>query len=653
MRIFSSLSIAFLLSLSSFAQPGIVHEFGKPFPSEMKMEKYDKDPAADAVYLYERGDVYFEAIENRIWIVKEYYAKIKVFNSLKFDGTIGIPFRVGNSIGERINSLEAITHNEGTIDRLSIENVFSSHYQGRWHIKTFAFPNLKDGSILEYRYKLASPYHFAFEDWEFQSGYPKVYSELHAKINANYTYRKTLIGNLKLDVESSTWQKKCFFVDGFVNAADCEVIHLAMSDIPAFIEEDFMLSKKNYASRISFDLIKYINIYGETTIYSRTWKYIDENFEKENLIHKQLNKKNFFKNKVPAEIVKIENTLERAKKVFSFFQNHFTWNDYLFRIDQDIELKNAFTNKTGSVDEINLSLLNSLLGLGYKAHIMLIATRDKGLPSDLHPNFYDYNYLVVRLEIDNKVYLLDATDKFMPFGFLPFRALNYHGRVFNYNGVSFWQDTRVYQPSVHQINVIAKLESDGTLQGKVNERLTNYDARNRRATLSNLSLPNYILKKEKIFNNNIITNLEVYHQFDNEAPLVERFDIQIDNKSLEDKIIVNPFLYNFFNQNPLTLNERSYPINFGYPRTYIYQISMELPDNYEVLEIPKSKSYFLIDNSMEIRFSVEKNENKMDLIFVMKVNGIEYPTESYEGIKDLFSHSIDIQKNSLIILKKK
>jgi len=166
-------------------------------------------------------------------------------------------------------------------------------------------------------------------------------------------------------------KKNVFFVDGFVNAADCEVIHLAMSNIPAFIEEDFMLSKKNYASRVSFDLIKYINIYGKTTNYSRTWKYIDENFEKVNLIHRQLNQKNFFKNKVPSEIVKIEEPLERAKKVFNFFQNHFNWNDYLFRIDQDIELKNAFTNQTGSVDEINLSLLNSLLGLGYKAHIMV------------------------------------------------------------------------------------------------------------------------------------------------------------------------------------------------------------------------------------------------------------------------------------------
>ncbi|PKP07854.1 MAG: DUF3857 domain-containing protein, partial [Bacteroidetes bacterium HGW-Bacteroidetes-3] len=95
---------------------------------------------------------------------------------------------------------------------------------------------------------------------------------------------------------------------------------------------------------------------------------------------------------------------------------------------------------------------------------MVIATRDRGLPSDEHPNFYDYNYLVVRLEIDNKVYLLDATDKFTSFGLLPFRALNHHGRVFNYNGVSFWQDTRVHQPSTHQINVIAKLDSFGTLQ---------------------------------------------------------------------------------------------------------------------------------------------------------------------------------------------
>lgn len=641
-----------LISISGFSQPGLNHEFGKPFQKEIEMEVYENDPSADAVYLYERGDIYFEEIENRIWIVKEYYAKIKVFNSLKFEGSVRIPFRVGSSVSERIESLKAITYNEGIIDTLSEENVFSSHHTGRLHLKTFAFPNLKDGSIVEYKYKHASPYHFAFEDWEFQSQYPKVYSELHARINANYRYRKTLIGDLKLSVENSRWQKRCFFVEGFASAADCEVIHLGMNDIPAFIEEDFMLSKKNYASRVAFDLIEYTNLVGRKFTYSRTWKYIDEHFEDKNVLQKQLNQKNFFKNKIPREIRNHKDPLERAKKIFSFFQKHFTWDDYLFRIDQNIDLKKAFENQTGSVDEINLSLLNSLLGLGYRAHIMLIATRNKGLPNDIHPNFYDYNFLVIRLEIDNKVYLLDASDKYASFGLLPFRALNHHGRVFNYNGVSFWQDTRVFQPSAHQINVIAKFGPNGTLEGKVNERFTNYYARNRRANLSGSGLTNYKIEKEKSFNNNTINNLNIYNQNDNGIPLVERFDIEFENKKLDEKVILNPFSYSFFQTNPLTLNERSYPVNFGFPRTYVYQISIEIPENYEVLEIPKSKSFFLSDNSIEIRFSIEKNDRNIDLMFVMKINGIEYPADSYEGIKDLFSHSIDIQKNSLIILKR-
>lgn len=652
MKSFGFFIFSFLFSFSGITQPGINHEFGKPFQREIEMDIYDKDPTADALYLYERGDVYFEAIENRIWIVKEYYAKIKVFNSLKFDGSVRIPFRVGNSVRERIDSLEAITHNEGSMDRLSLDNVYSSHHTGSWHLKTFAFPNLKDGSIVEYRYKHASPYHFAFEDWEFQSKYPKVYSELHAKINANYRYRKTLIGDLKLSVENSRWQKGCLFVEGFASPADCEVIHLGMNDIPAFIEEDFMLSKKNYASRVSFDLIQYTNLQGKKTTFSNTWKYIDENFEKENILYKQLNQKNFFKNKLPREIRNHKDPLERAKMVFGFFQNHFTWDDYLFRIDQNIDLKKAFENHSGSVDEINLSLLNSLLGLGYRAHIMLIATRNKGLPNDIHPNFYDYNFLVVRLEIDNTVYLLDASDKYTSFGLLPFRALNHHGRVFNYNGVSFWQDTRVFQPSAHQINVIAKLESNGTLIGKVNERHTNYYARNKRASLANRSLANYKIEKEKSFNNNTIRDLNIHNQYDNEVPLVERFEIELENTKLEDRLILNPFLYSFFNTNPLTLKERSYPVNFGFQRTYVYQISIEIPENYEVLEIPKNKSFFLSDNSVEIRLSVEKNDAKIDLMFVMKINGVEYPADSYTGIKDLFSHSIDIQKNSLIILKR-
>lgn len=645
--------VAFLFPVLSFAQPDIVHEFGKPSQSEFDLKVYEKDSTAAAVYIYERGDYYYEAIENRIWIIKEYYGKIKVFNSLKFNGVVEIPLRLNNFLDERVQLLEAITHNNNTSDTLDSENVFTKHESGIWNLKTFAFPNVKDGSIVEYRYKIASPYHFSLDDWDFQSIYPKMYSEVHAKINANYTYKTTLIGNLKPSIETSRWQKNCFYTEGIAHAAACEIIHVAIEDVPAFFEEDFMLSKKNYAARVSFDLIEYIDLFGKKKIYSKPWKDIDESFERENVLFKQLSYKNYFKNKIPSEIRKITDPVEQAKQVFSFMQNHYTWNEYVFRIDRDFDLIKTYSNKTASVDEINLALLNSLLGLGHKAHIMLIATRNRGFPNDTHTSFHDYNYLVVRLEIDNKVYLLDASDKFIPFGFLPYRALNHFGRVLNYNGVSFWQDTKVLELSHYQINIFAKLDSNNTLFGKVNERFTNYMARNQRAILETIDTSDYKTEKEKKFKNIKISDATIFHQNNNDVPLVERFEFEIGSNTIDDKLYINPFIHSFFTYNPLTLSERNYPINFGFPRTYSYQISLEIPEHYEVLELPENQSYFLYDNSIEINFTVEKKAENINLSFVMKIGGIEYPIDSYTKIKELFAKSIDIQNNSFIILKKK
>jgi hypothetical protein len=53
MNIYYFLIISLLFSVSSFSQPSINHKFGEPFQNEIEMEVYDKDPNADAVYLYE------------------------------------------------------------------------------------------------------------------------------------------------------------------------------------------------------------------------------------------------------------------------------------------------------------------------------------------------------------------------------------------------------------------------------------------------------------------------------------------------------------------------------------------------------------------------------------------------------------------------
>ncbi|MCR9183080.1 MAG: DUF3857 domain-containing protein [Flavobacteriaceae bacterium] len=364
--------LTLLISLSVSSQPGKNHEFGKPSQNEIEMEVYDLDPEATAIYLYEKGNLYFQIKEERVWIVNEYYAKIKVFNAAKFDASVEIPYYTTTTLGERIEDLEAHSISDNTTYKVDPAEIYSQHDYGRWHSKVFSFNNVKDGSVLEYRYTIASPYHLSFEDWQFQGSLPKVYSEFNASIPLNYIYRKFLIGDQKLDKEVSVIKKKCLKSDALFIDADCEYLEFAMKDIPAFEQEDFMLSKKNYISRIVFKIKEYTNYYGRKIIYQKPWDKLDTDYNKNNIIQDELKNKNFFKNKVPKEIKEIENEKERAKKIFAFYQNYYTWDNYYFDAQDKIDVKKAFQEKKGSVSEINLSLMNSLLGLGYDAYVVLL-----------------------------------------------------------------------------------------------------------------------------------------------------------------------------------------------------------------------------------------------------------------------------------------
>ena len=48
------------------------------------------------------------------------------------------------------------------------------------------------------------------------------------------------------------------------------------------------------------------------------------------------------------------------------------------------------------------------------------------------PVISDFNYLIVQATIDDKTYLLDATDNYLSFGEIPFRCLNSYGRLMDF-----------------------------------------------------------------------------------------------------------------------------------------------------------------------------------------------------------------------------
>lgn len=628
--------------------------FGALTSNEKSFTTYDKDSLANAIYLYESGDNYFEVRNNAVWLITNYHAKVKILDEKGFnEGEIAIPFYHNKKRSEYINKIKAITHNGVVKTSLNSSEIYLSETSENWSEKKFAFPNIKVGSILEYTYEIQSPFFFNLNGWDFQSTIPKLYTEYTAKIPGNWKYNRTLSGDIELDTNEADIKSACFTIPGGINDADCEVVKYTMSNVPAFAEdEEYMLSGNNYRSKLKFELQEYQNFKGERHRYTKTWEDVDKEFRLDKDIGRQLKKKNFFEKNVPESLFSEADELIKAKNIYAFVQKHFTWNGKN-GIWRNNRVKNAFETKKGNAAEINIALINLLNVGGINADLMLSATRNKGLPKTSHPVMSDFNYVLAKVNINNKDYLLDATDKEMPFGMLPFKCLNYYGRVMDFDDKSYWFDIVPDTKNKRIISVKMKLSTDGEETfGNIASRSTGYYYVNQKRLLNSKNKEAYLSDIEESFKDEI--KIEKYNAEDlpNKRVLTEKFEYKIESVNQEGNIYLDAFLIKFFNSNPFKTKQRSYPIDFGYLKNNTYQLNIEVPKGYRVKSLPDSKLVSLAENSGVLRFNCkEVLDNQISVIFDFKLMARQYNNEYYEGVKEFFQAAVDIQTKSYIILE--
>ncbi|UJH68229.1 DUF3857 domain-containing protein [Allomuricauda sp. SCSIO 65647] len=643
-----------LLAYGLSAQPKI--DFGKLSQNEKDFKVFKKDTTAVAVFLYEYGDNYFEVRNNFIWLITEYHAKIKILKEEGFrKANIEIPYYRGENSSEKVQKIRAITHNGTVKVSLRPTEVFDVDVSERWSQKRFAFPNVKVGSVLEYTYEIQSPFHFNLNGWDFQSDIPKVYTEYNARIPGNWVYNRSLIGELKLDINKATLKKNCFSIPAVSKNADCEALKYVMKDVPAFYEsEEFMLSGNNYRSRLDFELSEYQNLRGGTEKYTKSWQDVDREFKKDQDIGRQLRKKNFFEKKVPSELITEGSKMERAKNIYAFVQNHFVWNKK-FGLWQDNRVKQAFDNQIGNVAEINITLINLLNAAGINSNMVLLATRERGLPKKNHPVMSDFNYIISKTEIDGQEYLLDATDKLMPFGMLPFRCLNYYGRVMDFDKASYWQNIEVEKKNKHVIR--AKMElypGQGNAIGTLVWTSMGYSFLNQKRATHNIAQEEYLNQIEEDFGDDFyITSYTLGDKFSDGRRMTEKFEFEIENMVQDGNIYLNPFLVKFFASNPFKASERHYPIDFGYLRNNAYSLSVKIPKGYKLKSLPEKKLIVLPGNAGLFRFECQEAANGiLTVIFDFKLSYTQYRSDAYQTIKQFFQQVVEAQTQSYIVLEK-
>lgn len=620
---------------------------------ELQNNTYDKDTSAQAVVLNEFGDAHIISNDD-INLVFDYHVKIKILKTGGLDeANITVYLRKQDNRYEVLRSVEASTFTivNGTVKETPFDgkSIFTQNRHKYLDVKKFTLPNVQVGSIMDIKYTVESPFIYNFKPWYFQSDLPKVHSEFWATIPANYHYNITLRGFLKLTSNESEVINDCFKPNG--HSADCAKYKFVMKDIPAFIEEEYMTASSNYIAAINFELseIKYFD--GRLDKITKEWKDADMELRQDAQFGVQLRRgEDILDNQIEAVLSGETDSLRRARKIYFFIRDWYQWNDDFGKYSE-FGIRKAFANKRGNVGDINLSLLAALKYAGLSVEPLLLSTRDNGTPIDIHPVLSDFNYVIAKLRIGKKNYLLDATDDVMPFGMIPTRCLNGKGRALGEEG-SYWFEINPADKMKHITVVNLKLDQDGFFRGTIATTYMGYEAFERRKKIKSFgSEKDYFLSLNMQFT---VNKYEFVYVREDDKPLIEKFDVEIEGfTNLKGKsFFFNPFIVERWDKNPFKSSERLYPVDFGIPIEEVMILEIEVPEKIEIVDLPAKVGLALPNKGGRYIYEVQQRGNKILVNHSLVLSKAVFSSQEYHYLKELFSSVVQMQNADLIFKEK-
>lgn len=644
-----------ILASATFAQD---HGFpyGQISVEQLAATGYARDSSASAVVLREFGEAYISSSEDRGLIFENHYL-IKI---LKTEGlnqaNISIPLRKSDTRQQQLLSIKASAYNiqNGKVEETPVnsKNIFTEKSNKYWDEKKITIPNVRVGSIIEVQYSIDDPFFFYnFHTWEFQSDIPKVYSEYWATIPGNYIYNITWRGFQKFSKNESELIKECFSPGAY--KADCGRYKMAMENIPAFKKEGFMTAKSNFISAVYFELSEVRYFDGRVDKITKEWKDADNEIRTDPKIGMQLKKGKDILEKIEPELKGITDPLEKAKRIHSFINDWFRWNEY-FGYWSDDGIKKAFDKKTGNVGDINLALIAAMRAAGLDVELALISTRENGVPTELHPVITDFNFVAAKVNLGDKSYLVDATVNYLPFGMLPFHCLNGKARVFPEKGPSYWYDIVPTEKFKEVAIMNLTLQPEGTIKGDLEYAYYGYDAYDKRTDLASFnSKEDYLADLKKKMKLVTINSFELTGEDIYDPKVVHKFDVEIEAlNQLGDGFTLNPFFLDKMESNPFKLTERLYPVNFGTTHEYTIILNLTYPENFMIVEKPERNTLSIPGGGGKFLFEVTDNGTKATMTYSLVLSKPVYTSVEYKYLKELFNRALQVQNYDWLFKKK-
>ena len=645
------------------ASPTLAQEdfdWGHVPDADLALTTYVPDTNAVAVVLGDEGHVRFR---RNLDVVFERHRRLKVFAPAGYDyATVEIAYRPSSQKLKGIEGQTFVVGDDGRVRKVELDrgSIFEERLDDDWRRVRFTLPALEPGAVFEYRYTLESDTPVLFPSWTFQGTVPTRWSAFHAEIPRYLKYVRFVQGNPAFaveEIEENPYEPEKLEREIAFNrdprgssrrllAKDRSSEQTRFEshtndhrwvarEVPALSEEPYITTMDDYFQRIEFQLAAYLDKFKIPQLFFESWDKLAEEVREHEGLGRHLRPTRAVRERVATLALDSLSASGRATAIYDHVRKGIVW-DETFRAFADRDLDEVLNQSRGSSAEVNLLLIALLRAAEMEAFPLLISTRVHGQVLRAYPKYSQFNHVLAVVIADERIFLLDATDRLRPAGMLPIEALSGSGWLVT-DDAQQWVGVQATTEAGKTVFVDGALDADGTLTGTILVRLAGYAALDARRAMEEGEAP---LKAafEQAPTTVTVSEVEI-NGAEEDGPLTIRsaFAAPGQGQAVAHLLTVDPMLLGGFDENPLRRPERTYPVDFAYPFTSAYNADISLPEGYLVDELPEPVAVSLLDGAAQYRHAMEMKDGKLRIQRQLTVETVTYEPEVYDALRTFFA----------------
>jgi len=566
-------------------------------PQDLAYKEVPGNPGAPAVMLYHRHD-----IDDTLHSEFLYY-RIKILsNTGKRYADVEIPVL---NVRVDLDGLKARTvRPDGSIVEFNGKVFEKTVFKGRGiklAVKTFTMPEVAEGCILEYKFRLAyrkTTFPPTSEQWELQ----------HNLFTVKETFAFNPYGGEPF-MSSSAVQFS--FPGANISAVSTNLkdkdrpksrgnnYELELHDVPAFESEDYMPPDNNFKP-----LVQFVYIPRGDPGTDHVWREIGKDFYegeerfmsvasgvKEAALEAVGNETDPEKKlrKLYARVQQVRNlSYEPRRDRDEMKAENLKRNDYVGDV-----LHHGY----GFQDEITILFIVMARAAGFEVSDIHASDRKEMFFSKELLSLGRREAILAGVTVGGKEIYLAPGTKFCPFGLVPWHHTSTDALRLDKKGGTFIKiPPDSYDKSMTQRVAVVSIGENGTLKGEIAVQFTGQEALEHRLD----AVDDDDAGKKKSLEDEMknwlppeatVKLLDAQGWQGTDTPLTARFSVEIGSyaSAAGKRLLLPAYLFQVRQRNAFKHGERKYPVYFPYPFAEVDQIKITLPTGYTLESVPQKQ----------------------------------------------------------------